>query len=38
MPKVRIQEAASFGLDEIYRYTREKWGTAQANRYEDFGL
>ncbi|EIC23157.1 type II toxin-antitoxin system RelE/ParE family toxin [Thiorhodovibrio frisius] len=33
MPTVRIQEAASWRLDEIYRYTRDKWGEAQANRY-----
>ncbi|MEZ5861602.1 MAG: type II toxin-antitoxin system RelE/ParE family toxin [Geminicoccaceae bacterium] len=30
---VRVQEAASHRLDEIYRYTRERWGTAQADRY-----
>lgn len=30
---VRIQEAASHRLDEIYRYTRKRWGTAQADRY-----
>jgi len=42
---VRVQEAASYRIDEIYRYTRELWGTEQANRYiavdrfkEDFGL
>jgi toxin ParE1/3/4 len=35
MPKVRvrIQETASFRLDEIYRYTRERWGVGQADRY-----
>jgi len=33
MPAVRIQEAASWRLDEIYRYTRERWGEQQANRY-----
>jgi plasmid stabilization system protein ParE len=30
---VRIQEAASFRLDEIYRYTRRRWGEDQADRY-----
>ena len=33
MPAVRVQEAAAWRLDEIYRYTREHWGEAQANRY-----
>lgn len=33
MVQVRIQEAASWRLDEIYRYTRERWGEAQAERY-----
>jgi toxin ParE1/3/4 len=33
MAPVRIQEAASHRLDEIYRYTRERWGTEQADRY-----
>lgn len=27
---VLIQEAASFRLDEIYRYTRDTWGDKQA--------
>ncbi len=30
---VRIQEAAGRRLDEIYRYTRDNWGTEQADRY-----
>jgi toxin ParE1/3/4 len=30
---VRIQEAASLRLDGIYLYTRDRWGTAQADRY-----
>jgi plasmid stabilization system protein ParE len=30
---VRVQEAASLRLDEIYRYTRHRWGAAQADRY-----
>ncbi len=33
MTQVRIQEAASWRLDEIYRYTREHWGESQAARY-----
>jgi plasmid stabilization system protein ParE len=30
---VRIQEAASWRLDEIYRYTRDCWGVQRAERY-----
>lgn len=30
---VRVQEAASHRLDEIYRYTRDRWGRDQADRY-----
>ncbi len=30
---VRIQQAASHRLDDIYRYTRKSWGEAQADRY-----
>ena len=33
MPGLRIQEAASWRLDDIYRYTRDRWGQAQADRY-----
>lgn len=33
MAAVRIQEAASHRLDEIYRYTRDRFGTEQAERY-----
>lgn len=33
MAKVLVQEAASWRLDEIYRYTRDRWGTEQADRY-----
>ena len=29
MAVVRIQEAASHRLDEIYRYTRDRWGAEQ---------
>ncbi len=30
---IRVQEAASLRLDDIYRYTRDRWGEAQADRY-----
>ena len=30
---IRIQEAASVRLDEIYRYRRDTWGEAQAETY-----
>jgi toxin ParE1/3/4 len=30
---VRIQEAASHRLDNIYRYTRDGWGSEQADLY-----
>ncbi len=33
MAAIRIQEAASHRLDEIYRYTRHRWGAEQADRY-----
>lgn len=33
MAAVRIQEAASHRLDEIYRHTRDRWGSEQADRY-----
>ncbi len=33
MAIVRIQEAASLRLDDIYRYTRDRWGSEQADRY-----
>jgi len=32
-PRVRVQASASCRLDEIYRYTRERWGKPQADRY-----
>jgi toxin ParE1/3/4 len=32
MTRVRVQEAASWRLDDIYRYTRDRWGEAQATR------
>jgi toxin ParE1/3/4 len=28
--KILVQEAASWRIDEIYRYTRDRWGTEQA--------
>src|SRR3546814_86935 len=31
MAAVRIQEAASHRLDEIYRHTRDRWGSEQAD-------
>ena len=42
MATVLIQEAASHRLDEIYCYTRDRWGTEQADRsitglFETFG-
>ena len=33
MASFRVQEAASYRIDEIYRYTRARWGEAQADRY-----
>jgi toxin ParE1/3/4 len=30
---LRVQEAASLRLDDIYCYTRDRWGTDQADRY-----
>lgn len=33
MVSVRVQEAASHRLDEIYRYARDRWGAEQADRY-----
>jgi plasmid stabilization system protein ParE len=30
---VRVQEAASHRLNEIYRYTRDQWGADQAEAY-----
>lgn len=31
--RVRVQASASCRLDEIYRYTRDRWGKRQADRY-----
>lgn len=33
MADVRIQEAASFRIDEVYQYTCDRWGAAQADTY-----
>ena len=33
MTLFRVQEAASHRIDEIYRYTRDRWGTDQADTY-----
>ena len=33
MPNVEVREAAALRIDEIYRYTRDHWGTRQADRY-----
>ncbi|SEG45774.1 type II toxin-antitoxin system RelE/ParE family toxin [Bosea lathyri] len=33
MAAVRVQQAASHRLDEIYRYTRDRWGPEQAEHY-----
>ena len=33
MGAVRVQEAASLRLDDIYRFTRDRWGSEQADRY-----
>ncbi len=33
MTSVRVQEAASFRIDEIYRYTSQRWGADQADAY-----
>ncbi len=33
MTEVRVQRAAAVRIDEIYKYTRERWGEAQADSY-----
>lgn len=33
MTSIRIQKAASLRIDEIYRYSRDKWGTGRADAY-----
>ena len=33
MTRIRVQRAASLRVDDIYRYSRDRWGTARANAY-----
>ena len=33
MTPVRVQEAAALRIDEIWRYSLERWGEAQADAY-----
>ena len=33
MATIRIQEGTSYRLDDIYRYTRDRWGDNQAEKY-----
>jgi toxin ParE1/3/4 len=33
MNRFRVQDSAGHRLDEIYRYTRDAWGDAQAEHY-----
>ena len=33
MTRARVQEAASRRIDEIYLYTRQRWGTERADAY-----
>ena len=33
MINIRVQEAAALRIDEIYRYSRRRWGEAQAEAY-----
>ena len=33
MTSVRVQDAATLRIDEIYRYSLDRWGEAQANAY-----
>ena len=33
MPAIRIQEGASHRLDDIYQFTRGRWGDEQAKKY-----
>ena len=33
MDAVRVQEAASLRLDDIYKFTRDRWDSEQADRY-----
>ena len=33
MSRVRVQQAASLRIDDLYRHTRERWGADQADGY-----
>ena len=33
MTRVRVQEAASLRIDELYRYSRDRWGAERADAY-----
>ena len=33
MTAVRVQEAASLRIDEIYQYSQDRWGTDRADAY-----
>lgn len=33
MSRVRVQGSAALRIDEIYRYTRDRWGEVQAEAY-----
>lgn len=33
MKAVRVQEAAALRIDEIYRYSRDRWGAGRAEAY-----
>ncbi len=33
MTRIRVQDAAAVRIDEIYQYTRERWGQARADAY-----
>lgn len=33
MTPVRVQDAAAVRIDEIHRYSRERWGESQADAY-----
>jgi len=33
MTAFRVQEAASHRIDQIHRYTRDRWGGTQADKY-----
>lgn len=33
MPGFRVHDGAGYRLDDVYRYTRDAWGEAQAEHY-----